>query len=287
MEKYDIHLHLTHHPVPPVGNMKISTARGMIPHLDELGIVKGVLMSSGEGHTMPIATNHSCAKIAEHLPGRFAWMCNVDPVHPETLPLRLAEYKAQGAVGVGELVINQRLDSPFLQALFQAASDLELPVLFHMSPKENYNYGVVDLPGLPLLEECLAKFPRLIFIGHSQPFWHEISGDASADDEARNSWGEGPVIPGGRVSQLLDRYPNLYCDLSANSGGQALMRDEAFGLEFIRKYHDRLMFGTDMTHTGMTFPLGAWMEEQCRQGRILPEHCHQIFKENAHRVLGI
>ena len=287
MEKYDIHLHLTHHQLPPLGKMKVSSAKNMLPHLDELGIRKGVLMSSGEGRTLPVTTNKECAAIAAEMPDRFAWMCNVDPVHPETLSQRLAACKAQGAVGVGEIAINERLDSPFLKALLAAASENGLPVLFHMSPKEHYNYGVVDLPGLPLLEESLQAFPDLIFIGHSQPFWHEISGDASDDVEARNSWGSGPVVPGGRVSQLLDKYPNLYCDLSANSGGQAIMRDEAFGLAFLEKYKDRLMFGTDMTHVSMTFPLGEWMETQCDCGKLSESCCRQIFKENAQRILGI
>lgn len=35
------------------------------------------------------------------------------------------------------------------------------------------------------------QYPDLIFIGYSQPFWHEISGDASADLDSRNSWGKG------------------------------------------------------------------------------------------------
>ena len=42
-----------------------------------------------------------------------------------------------------------------------------LPVLFHMSPKEGFQYGVVDGPGLPLLEENLKRYKGLKFIGHS------------------------------------------------------------------------------------------------------------------------
>ena len=41
---------------------------------------------------------------------------------------RMARCKEQGAVGVGELAVNQWLDSPFLTALFAAAQRLELPV---------------------------------------------------------------------------------------------------------------------------------------------------------------
>lgn len=36
------------------------------------------------------------------------------------------------------------------------------------------------------------------------------------------------------------------------------MRDEEFGLAFLEKYQDRLLFGTDMANCEMTFPLGNW-----------------------------
>ena len=99
-----------------------------------------------------------------------------------------------------------------------------------MSPEEGYSYGVVDEPGLPLLEACLKKHPDTLFLGHSQTFWIEISKDAPKDREGRNQWGKGPVVPGGRVPELFLRYPNLCGDLSANSAGCALMRDPQFGL---------------------------------------------------------
>ena len=107
-----------------------------------------------------------------------------------------------------------------------------MPILFHMSPQEGYEYGIVDEPGLPMLEEALEKYPGLKFIGHSQPFWHEISQDAKPDLKSRMEWGRGPVREGGRLVCLMRNYKNLYADLSANSGGCAIMRDEKFGLQF-------------------------------------------------------
>lgn len=65
------------------------------------------------------------------------------------------------------------------------------------------------------------------------------------------------------------------------------MRDPEFGIWFINKYHDRLLFGTDMTHTEMVFPLGAWLEEQCEKGNISEKVCKEIFVENAKRLLHI
>ena len=207
--------------------------------------------------------------------------------HPETVYDRLKKYKEQGAVGVGELTVNRPLDDPFLQALFAAAEQLDMPVTIHMSPEQGHGYGVVDHAGLPLLEQVLQTYPNLKILGHSQTFWIEMSGDAPTDKEGRNSWGEGSVTAGGRVPYLFEHYPNLYGDLSANSGGCAIMRDPAFGLAFLEKYADRLFFATDMVNTDMVFPLGAWLDEQVASGKLSREAYEKICRKNAERVFGL
>ena len=214
-------------------------------------------------------------------------MCAVDPKGKEPVYDRLARFKAQGAIGVGELTTNRRLDDPFLQELFAAAESLELPVTIHMSPELGYSYGVVDDPGLPLLEEVLKKFPKLHILGHSQTFWIEMSADAPKTREGRNSWGEGRIVPGGRVPELFGKYPNLWGDLSANSGGNAIMRDPEFGLRFLETYADRLFFATDMVNKDMVFPLGAWLDEMVSAGCLSREAYNKITRENAKRVFGL
>lgn len=285
-KKIDIHLHLSERPIPDGLGMKISSGAEMLPHLDELGIGFGIIMSSGETQAM-FGSNASCRRIAEQYPDRYAWMCGLDETEPETVYERLKQYREEGAVGVGELAVNHRLDHPFLEAVFQAAEALGLPVLFHMSPEEGFQYGVVDEPGLPLLERALNKYPKLIFIGHSQPFWHEISGDAGKSREERYEWGQGPVTPGGRLGQLFEKYPNLYGDLSANSGGCAMMRDEAFGLAFLEAWKDRLMFGTDMVNVDMEFPLGGWLDQKVEEGALSFAACQAIVSGNAKRIFGL
>ena len=286
MDKIDLHLHLTPWQIPKLGKMDLASGKNMLPHLEELGIRKGVLMSSAE-KGLPFGTNKANRKICEKLPDRYAWMCTLKPCAPEEVYDRLKAYKDQGAIGVGELTVNRRLDDPFLQALFAAAEKLELPVTVHMSPEVGYSYGVVDDPGLPLLEEVLKKYPRLILLGHSQVFWIEMSGDAPTDKEARNQWGDGPIVPGGRVPELFEKYPNLHGDLSANSGSRAIMRDPEFGLAFLEKYADRLFFATDMVNTSMVFPLGAWLDEQVEAGKLSREAYEKICWGNAQRIFGL
>ena len=286
MKKIDLHLHLTPFQIPRLGKLNLASGKNMLPHLQELGIEKGVLMSSAEGG-LPFGTNKANRKICQKFPDRYAWMCAVDPKGREPVYDRLARFKAQGAIGVGELTCNRRLDDPFLQELFAAAEKLELPVTIHMSPEVGYSYGVVDDPGLPLLETVLAKFPDLKILGHSQTFWIEMSGDAPRDKEGRNSWGDGPVVPGGRVPELFEKYPNLYGDLSANSGSRAIMRDEEFGLAFLEKYAERLFFATDMVNTDMVFPLGGWLDRMEAEGKLSRRAYELICFENARRVFGL
>ena len=286
MKKIDLHLHLTPFQIPKLGKMHLSSGKNMLPHLEELGIEKGVLMSSGEGG-MPFGTNKGNRKICEKFPDRYAWMCAVDPKGKESVYDRLARYKAQGAIGVGEVMTNRRLDDPFLLELFGAAEKLGLPVTIHMSPEVGYSYGVVDDPGLPLLEMVLQKFPNLKLLGHSQTFWIEMSADAPKDKEGRNSWGDGPIVPGGRVPELFARYPNLYGDLSANSGSRAVMRDPEFGLWFLETYADRLFFATDMVNKDMVFPLGPWLDEMVASGKLSRGAYEKIVRENARRIFGL
>lgn len=286
MKKIDLHLHLTLRQLPKLGKLNLTSGKNMIPRLDALGIEKGVLMSSGESG-IPFGSNAQNRAICEKYPDRYAWMCTLKPQNPETVYDRLAKYKAQGAVGVGELTINRRLDDPFLQAVFAAAEKLEMPVTIHMSPEVGYSYGVVDEPGLPLLEQVLRDYPKLKLLGHSQTFWIEMSGDAPADREGRNSWGQGKILPGGRVPELFAKYSNLYGDLSANSGGQAIMRDPEFGLRFLETYADRLFFATDMVNKDMEFPLGAWLDEQLAQGKLSRETYEKVCRKNAQRVFGL
>ena len=286
MKRIDLHLHLTPFQIPKLGKMNLANAKNMIPHLDGLNISKGVLMSGAE-KGLPFGTNKANRAICQRYPDRYAWMCALKPDHPETVYERLALFKSQGAIGVGELTTNRRLDDPFLQALFAAAEKLNMPVTIHMSPEVGYSYGVVDDPGLPLLEEVLRTYPNLKILGHSQTFWIEMSADAPKDKEARNQWGEGPVVPGGRVPELFARYPNLYGDLSANSGSRAIMRDPAFGLAFLEAYADRLFFATDMVNTDMVFPLGAWLDQMADEGKLSRAAYEKILFGNAQRIFGL
>ncbi len=134
----------------------------------------------------------------------------------------LEHYKAAGAKGVGEYIANLPFDDPLNMNVFKQVEKAGLPLTFHIAPQIGGCYGVYDDPGLPRLERVLQACPDLVFLGHSQPFWAEISGDVS--EEARGGYPTGPVTP-GRVVELMRRYPGLHGDLSAGSGFNAISRD--------------------------------------------------------------
>ena len=280
MQKIDMHIHVAPEAIYKDGKLLVSDAESMVSHMDTLGIEIAVLMSVGESPDI-LGYNKANRMICSKYPHRFRWMCNVDVSAPEAVYNKLKRCKAQGAVGIGELTHNLPIDDAFIQAIFSAAGKLSLPVTFHMSPAVGYNYGIVDAPGLPGLERALQAHPDVKFLGHSQVFWIEISGDAPTDDKGRNSWGKGPVLPGGRVVELFETYPNLYGDLSANSAGRAIMRDESFGLWFLHRFADRLFFATDMLNTGSVMPLADWLEEKLQEGKLSAGAYEKIIRGNA------
>jgi len=59
------------------------------------------------------------------------------------------------------------------------------------------------------------------------------------------------VTPGGISDRLLADYPNMFGDLSAGSGQNALTRDEAHAAAFLERHQDKLLYGSDCNdHTG-------------------------------------
>ena len=278
-ERIDIHLHLAYAQENREGRT-ISTYRQMLPYFQKLNITKGIVVSVGE--LLPsFPHNEECMAIHRADPDHYAWMCSPEPLNADTVYEKLKFCKDNGAVGVGELTCNLPLNDPALWALFDAAGKLSLPITLHMSPAVGCSYGVVDEPGLPLLEQCLKAFPDTVFVGNSACFWCEISGDAPTSQQERNGYPKGPVMPGGRITALLEKYPNLYCDLSATSGGQAILRDEAHGLAFLERFSQRMMFATDMTQVGSEYPLWSWLDEKAEKGELSIDAYRKICFENA------
>jgi uncharacterized protein len=229
----------------------------LLAKLDGAGIDKAVLLPipSPEGNHRIVSTE-DVLEVAAAYPERFIPFCNIDPRQiwnssASDFSAHLRYYKSAGCKGVGELTSNLPFDDPLVDNLFAYCEVAEMPVLFHIGPQIGGCYGLVDSQGIPKLERALKKFPKLTFIGHSQPFWAHISADVT--EEGRSGYPAGKIIP-GRVPELMRKYDNLYGDLSAKSGFNALNRDPEYGYRFMEEFQDRLLFGTDISSPATETP---------------------------------
>ena len=287
----DIHMHT----VPTTGVTRdtgdtFATPEELLAIMDRVGIDRAVLlpMVSPEGTHRQTPTEE-VLEIAARWP-RFIPFCNIDPRlnmnTPQTDLRRLLEYYiASGCVGLGEITANLPWDDPRVQNLFAACQACHLPVTFHIGPQEGGCYGLVDQAGLPGLERALQSFPELIFLGHSQPFWAEIGPDYG--EAGRNGYPQGTIAPGGRLPQLFARYPNLYGDLSAGSGYNAISRDPQFGYRFLAEYQDRLLFGTDICAPSNDTPLIRHLRGALEGGLMPDEVFQKVTWRNAAALLRL
>lgn len=290
MKKIDIHVHATLKKVIDFAGTSTSyaTAEELLTMYGKLGIGMGVILPEVHPECSNyIQSNEEALEIVNKYPGEFYWFCNINPHmghnSPKTdLSYYLNYYKSLGAKGVGELCCNLYFDDPLVENLFYHCEKCRMPVIFHMGSQIGNCYGLVDELGLYRLEKELAKFPDLLFLGHSQLFWSEISADVDAG--TRNKYPAGKVIP-GRIVELMRKYPNLCGDLSAGSGFNAITRDPEFGYSFLEEFQDRLYFGTDICSPENDMKLSFWLDEALKNCSISQEAYNKICRDNALKLL--
>ena len=140
----------------------------------------------------------------------------------------------RGAIGIGEMKYHVAVDSPEMHRVYKLAEEMQVPVLLHFE-YETYNTG------FERFDKVLKAYPKVNFIGHAQTWW----GNVSADLDQLDLYPKGPVKPGGLTDKLLGDYANLYADLSAGSGLNAITRDPEFYRGFIARHSSKLLWGSD------------------------------------------
>ncbi len=223
------------------------TPEELIEFMDKYGIEKSVilpLVNPEEEHFY--YTTEQALEDSKKYPDRFIPFVNIDPRRGtndgnlDFYPL-IKECVDKGCKGFGEILANLPTNDRRLKSIYKACGKLEIPVLPDLRYSQS-TVGVIELLGLPYLEEVLKEFPQTIFIGHGPSFWAEVSADVPGIQEP---YPKGKIEKPGRVGYLLERYPNLYADLSAMSGYNALARDLDYAKTFLEKHHKKLLFGTD------------------------------------------
>jgi uncharacterized protein len=123
------------------------------------------------------------------------------------------------------------------------------------------------------LEARLRQYPNIKFIGHGPLFWKGIS---SLMDNS-HVLPSGPVIGEGIICRLLSEYDNLYADLSAYSGYNALARDPQFARKFLCSFSGKLLYATDNFFLG----LRGFLESL----KLPADAYRRIYGENAHSLI--
>lgn len=225
----------------------------LLAHQRAIGATMTILLPAGRPVTRPSTHegkanglqaeargNEACYRFAHAHAREFVFGANEVP-DVEGATHEIERYLKRGAVVIAEQKFGVACDSPEMQAVYEVAAAYEVPVLMHWQ-HEMYNYG------FERFHTMLEKYPKVNFLGHAQTWWANI--DRNHRDQSV-LYPKGPVTPGGLTDRYLSDYPNMYGDLSAGSGLNALSRDEAFTRDFLTRHQDKLVFGSDCSdHDG-------------------------------------
>jgi predicted TIM-barrel fold metal-dependent hydrolase len=266
----DMHLHFR----PNDGNFE---------HIEGCGVTQANLLT-------PAASDADAQTAMAKHPGRYVRFVSANITQPGGID-QLRRGVSNGAIGLGEIKFSVAVDGPEMRSVYELASELNVPVTIHFQEDSSGSF-TAPLKGLPAM---LKAYPKTTFIGHANAFWANIS----ADVPAGVAYPTGKVQPGGLSDRMLSEFPNLYADLSANSGRNALGRDPDFAAGFLVRHRDKLMFGSDCPcldgHGAGQTSQSPLTKGKCIARETLtalkqltsPDLFSQITWVNAHRLLKI
>ncbi len=291
--------------------------------MDEVGVGTSVVFIEAIGDEFARQ-----AALFKPYPDRFMLYCSMDlsnieaPDYPQRAARELERCYRMGARGVGEvtdkgwgmqggvaalgiggkkeppLERSKRMhpDDPRLDPFWEKCAELDMPVNIHASDHpsswqplgpnwertpdfQHFNLVGKDIPSyeelLAMRDRAAARHPRTKFI-------------------ACHLGNQGNDL--ASVAQALDRYPNLYLDISARD--YEVGRQPRFAVKFLTRYKDRVMFGTDMGNAKEMYQ-GWWRllesADEFMPGRIwwrlygldLPAPLlRALYRDNAKRILN-
>ena len=203
-----------------------------------------------------------------------------DPRKPDSIDRLEAAIELYDVKVCGELMLRMCYDNPDAIRMFRFCGKKGLPVVLELmypvelagerAPWPDYWYG----GGIEALERVLDACPETIFCGHGAGFWGHISKDRRYLEQ---NYPTGPVVPGGKIWELMEKYPNLYLDLSAGSGYNAMNRDLAYTKDLLCTFADRAMFGRDDVHNKT--------QDFLRSLNLPQDVQDKIFYQNAQRLV--
>lgn len=178
--------------------------------------------------------NESVMEMVRAYPKEFSFGANEVTDLPDARA-QIEKYLKLGAVIIGEQKFTVECDSRASDILYKLAADYEVPILLH------FQHGAYNL-GFDRFDKVLEKHPKTNFIGHAQTWWANI--DKNHADQ-KSLYPKGKVTPGGWTDRYLADYPNMFADMSAGSGLNALTRDDDHARGFLERHQDKILYGSD------------------------------------------
>ncbi len=276
-KKVDCHLHINHFD---------RSIDDTIAHMDATGTDKAFVLPLETGEGGVLLRAETVLHAWHQHPDRIIPFCQTDIRRDDVLQ-RVRAYHLLGCRGVGEQKEHLPLSDRRVEAIIALCDELNWPITIHFQDGANgYNQGLAEH-----LERYLKRYRQVRIIGHAQTWWANISADVPPPDRG-GLYPKGPVKPGGLLDRLLGEYPNLYADMSAGSGFNALSRDEEFTAGFIDRHPDQLLFGSDCPCRDGR---GANFKGQCYATQLQSflerivstrENLQKIYVDNAMRALN-
>lgn len=298
IKKIDMHAHANLYPDlapghPGVPSMTPITDKMLIDIYDKINVEVGVIQPIIDPVSMyALHTNEECKIMADRSGGRLLWALNISPYAAGNradadMSYIFEHYLKLGAVACGEVTTNIYLDDPKMDNLLSHLERYDLATTIHMHTGFDGSYGVIDDLHLPRLEKMLKKHPDLKIIGHSPVFWTEISGDVTEETRTKYPPIPTPVKDGGAVVRLMREYPNLCCDISNDSGGNAIRRDREFTARFFEEFADQIFYACDICNEYSTFQyeVSDFLVEMVEDGYLSEENYIKIVRNNAAKAL--
>jgi len=225
-------------------------------------------------------------------PDRIIAFCTIDEADPHAA-VYFEQCLQEGADGLKLLgghpdFYDEPLNSGNMYRVYRVAAEYQVPILLHGS--------IINLPILKKqLEQVYRDFPDVTFI-HAH-YCSTIMQGIDLD----------------QCAELLDKYPNLYIDLSMGGGITRyhlyFKQDIDQVIEFIIEYQDRILFGSDIIlndaeykdfdwlydrikcdidiHEQESYDCGFGDEENPKQGFHLDEEIlRKLYYENPQKVFN-
>jgi predicted TIM-barrel fold metal-dependent hydrolase len=261
----DVHVHARGN----LGDTRESLA-AWVQIMDEAGVEKMIVLSEATGAEF----DRLADLYQKNYPNRFQLWCGLDeqefenPDYPERAAAELERCYRKGGRGVGELSDKgwgimggivavsgsppvlprerrMHLDDPRLDLFWKKCAQLKIPVSLHVAdhpsawrPPDNHQertprYQTYNQFGsdVPSYEELLARRDRLL-ARHTDTTFIAVHLSNQGNDLAA-------------LSKALDRFPNLYVDISARD--YELGRQPRAAARLLEKYKDRVLYGSDST----------------------------------------